>query len=142
MTTRICAFLHPQLHRPALRSLATSCYSFPSAPLPPHVFHSSVRDTFCPADISSASDSAAAVFIYIMGSLVVCEAGRGITRICVSIWVAFDEAKYSPVLSEAVVFHVFTPPHTPPFMSRGKMSSGYVPDYAVFCVLIGQDDTV
>lgn len=60
----------------------------------------------CPADISSAFD-AAAVFIYIMGSLVVCEAGRGITRICVPIWVAFDEAKHSPVLSEAVVFHVF-----------------------------------
>lgn len=32
---------------------------------------------------------------------------KGITRIYIPIWVAFNEAKYSPALLEAAVFHVF-----------------------------------
>lgn len=32
---------------------------------------------------------------------------KGITRIYIPIWVAFDKAKYSQALLEAAVFHVF-----------------------------------
>ncbi len=32
---------------------------------------------------------------------------KGITRIYIPIWVAFNEAKYSPALLKAAVFHVF-----------------------------------
>lgn len=32
---------------------------------------------------------------------------KGITRVCIPIWVAFNKAKNSPALSGAVVFHVF-----------------------------------
>lgn len=32
---------------------------------------------------------------------------KGITPICIPIWVVFNEAKCSPALLETVVFHVF-----------------------------------
>lgn len=55
---------------------------------------------------------------------------KGITCIYIPIWVAFNETKYSPALLGAAVFHVFI-----------FYVLHYVPDYSVFCALIGQKDT-
>lgn len=59
---------------------------------------------------------------------------KGITRIYAPIWVALNEAKYSPALLEAAIFHVFifdVPQNVPRRCT----------DYSVLCGLIGQKDT-
>lgn len=49
------------------------------------------------------------IIIYIMGGLDVCrnDCVQGITRIYTPIWVAFNQAKYSPALLGAALFHIF-----------------------------------
>lgn len=64
-----------------------------------------------------------------------CAGKRGITRIYTPIWVAFNEARYSPALLEAAVFHVF-------ISTSCRMFLGDVPNHSVFCVVIVQSDMV
>lgn len=69
-----------------------------------HMHYLCVLPTLCATHISFCS-----FFIYIMGGLDVCrnDCVQGITRIYTPIWVVSDQAKYSPALLGAALFHVF-----------------------------------
>lgn len=61
---------------------------------------------------------------------------KGITRIYIPIWVAFNEAKYSPAFVEGLLYFMYS------FSMSCRMFLGYVLDYSMFCVLIVRKDTV
>ena len=85
-------------------SVSSSLFISPSLFFMFHMHYLCVLPTLCDTHISFCS-----FFIYIMGGLDVCrnDCVQGITRIYTPIWVASDQAKYSPALLGAALFHVF-----------------------------------